>query len=142
MLKEQFKRLKYNLNLTKVKNLDEIIRGNSVKILDIKLKFNDPFNVSFFKHSSNYVIESLELAHKYASEGKALGIINCAINKKLLKKEKIGVTEFLASKSRIKNNSEVMLIYNNKFAVSPITTHIDIKDISKEIEKKKYYREN
>ena len=29
-----------------------------------------------------------------------------------------------------------MLIYNNKFAVSPITTHIDIKDISKEIEKK------
>ena len=134
LLKEQFKRLKYNLNLTKVKNLDEIIRGNSVKILDIKLKFNDPFNVSF-KHSSNYVIESLELAHKYASEGKALGIINCAINKKLLKKEKIGVTEFLASKSRIKNNSEVMLIYNNKFAVSPITTHIDIKDISRKLRK-------
>ena len=140
LLKEQFKRLKYNLNLTKVKNLDEIIRGNSVKILDIKLKFNDPFNVSF-KHSSNYVIESLELAHKYASEGQALGIINCAINKKLLKKEKIGVTEFLASKSRIKNNSEVMLIYNNKFAVSPITTHIDIKQVSNKIGIKKFESE-
>ena len=100
-MKEQFKRLKYNLNLTKVKNLDEIIRGNSVKILDIKLKFNDPFNVSF-KHSSNYVIESLELAHKYASEGKALGIINCAINKNCSKKKKLVSLNFLYQNLELK----------------------------------------
>ena len=98
-MKEQFKRLKYNLNLTKVKNLDEIIR-EILKILDIKLKFNDPFNVSF-KHSSNYVIRSLEL-HKYASEGKALGIINCAINKNCSKKKKLVSLNFLHQNLELK----------------------------------------
>ena len=61
------------------------------------------------------------------------GIINCAINKNLLKKKKAGVTEFLASKCKVKNNSEVMLIWNKNFSVSPITTHIDIKDITKKL---------
>ena len=62
-----------------------------------------------------------------------MGIINCPIDKKLLIKNKIGVTEFLAKKCGIKNNSEVMLIKSDKFSVSPITTHIDIKDIAKKI---------
>ena len=37
------------------------------------------------------------------------------------------MTEFLAKKCKIKDNSEVMLISNNNLKVSPITTHIDIK---------------
>ena len=50
--------------------------------------------------------------------------------------KKIGVTEFLASKCKIKNNSEVMLIGNNKLSVAPLTTHIDVKEVSKKINKK------
>ena len=50
-----------------------------------------------------------------------------------MRKKNIGVTEILAKKCDIKNNSEVMLIKNKKFAVSPITTHIDIKNVSKTI---------
>ena len=64
-----------------------------------------------------------------------MGLINCPINKKLLK-NKIGVTEFLAKKCKVKNNSEVMLIRNKKFSVSPITTHLDLKDVSKKINNK------
>ena len=60
-------------------------------------------------------------------------MINCSIDKKLLKKRKIGVTEFLASKCKIKDNSEVMLIRNKNLSVSPITTHIDIKEIQKKL---------
>ena len=60
-----------------------------------------------------------------------LKVINCAIDKNLLGKNKFGVTEYLASKSNVKNNSEVMLIYNKKLSVSPITTHVDLKDVSK-----------
>ena len=63
------------------------------------------------------------------------GIINCPIDKKLLKKEKIGVTEYLANKCKLKNK-EVMIIRNEKLAVCPITTHIDIKQISKRINSK------
>ena len=50
------------------------------------------------KNSSRYVINSLNLAHKLALNKNVIGIINCPINKKLLKKAKFGVTEFLASK--------------------------------------------
>ena len=63
-------------------------------------------------------------------ENNTLGLINCAISKKLLSKSNIGVTEFSAKKSKFINNSEVMMIRNNKFSVCPITTHIDIKDIT------------
>ena len=41
------------------------------------------------------------------------------------------MTEFLASKCNIKNNSEVMFIGNNKLSVAPLTTHIDVKEVSK-----------
>ena len=37
---------------------------------------------------------------------------------------------------KLKDNSEVMLIKNKNFAVSPITTHIDIKDVPKKIKSK------
>ena len=37
----------------------------------------------------------------------------------------------MASKCKIKNNSEVMLIWNKKFSVSPITTHLDVKIVPK-----------
>ena len=65
-----------------------------------------------------------------ALKNNTLGLINCAISKKLLSKSNIGVTEFLAKKCGLRNNSEVM-IRNNKFSVCPITTHTDIKDITK-----------
>ena len=53
----------------------------------------------------------------------------------LLNKKKIGVTEYLAAKCKIYNRSEVMLISNNKLSVCPITTHIDINQVSKHINK-------
>ena len=39
-----------------------------------------------------------------------MGLINCGIDKRLLKHKNTGVTEYLASKCNIKNNSEVMII--------------------------------
>ena len=81
------------------------------------------------------MLRSLNLAHKLGLEENVIGIINCAINKKLLKKNNTGVTEYLASKCEVKNNSEVMLIGNRKLYVSPITTHLDIKKISNNLKK-------
>ena len=45
-----------------------------------------------------------------------------------------GITEFLSKKSKVMGN-EVMLIYNKKLSVSPMTTHISINKISKTIKK-------
>ena len=47
-----------------------------------------------------------------------------------------GVTEFLGKKNKSKKFSEIMFLYNRKLSVVPITTHIKIKNISKNISKK------
>jgi 4-hydroxythreonine-4-phosphate dehydrogenase len=134
LIKQQFKKLKYHIEIEKIKNFDSNIKNNNLKIIDIDLKFKDPFNVEN-KKASKYIINCLNIAHKLALKKNVSGLINCAINKKLLVKKNIGVTEYLASKCDVKNNSEVMLIRNKKISVSPITTHIDLKDVSKNINK-------
>ena len=67
--------------------------------------------VKIKKNSSKFVIDCLNYAHKLALSNNSLGIINCPINKNLLKKQKIGVTEFLAKKKGV-CGKEAMLIYN------------------------------
>ena len=99
------------------------------------MNFKNPFDVSL-KSASKFVINSLNLGHKLALKDNVSGLINCAINKKLIKKNNSGVTEYLASKCKIKDDSEVMLIYNRKLAMKSITTHVDIKQVSKKIKTK------
>jgi len=72
-----------------------------------------------------------------AKSKKILGFINCPISKEFLFKGKNqGITEFLSKKSGNSGN-EVMLIYNKKLSVSPITTHIPLKQVSSKIKKSK-----
>ena len=132
LIKEQSQKLKLKTNIIKVANVNEKSNDNALKILNINLNYKSAFNVPF-KQASKFIIKSFNLAHYLATDKKILGLINCPINKILLKKNNIGVTEFLASKCKIKNNSEVMLIRNKRFAVCPITTHIDIKNVSKSL---------
>ena len=130
LLKDQFNILNFPGKITKKVNLKE--NDLTIKVLDVDLVYDDPFNVPV-KNSSKYILKSLKLAHKLALSENIAGIINCPINKKLLNKKNYGVTEFLASMCNIKDKSEVMLIGNKKLLVCPITTHIDIKNISKKI---------
>jgi 4-hydroxy-L-threonine phosphate dehydrogenase PdxA len=134
LIKKQFKILNYSIKLIKVEDINENIKTNRLKILNVDLNFKDPFKVES-DLASKFVIKSLNYAHKLGDDKGVIGIINCAINKKLLIKSRIGVTEYLASKCKVKNNSEAMLIRNSKLSVCPITTHIDVKQISKKINK-------
>lgn len=132
LLKEQFKKLKLPINMSIVKNNDLDINDCSLKIINIDLKFKNSFKVPK-KTASLFIQNSLILAHKIGLRKDIKGIINCAINKTLLSKNKSGVTEFFSSKCKVKKNSEVMLIKNEKLAVCPLTTHIDLKDVAKNI---------
>ena len=134
LLSNQFDKLNYKANLIKVNDIFDTNNSDKFKILDIKLSFKDPFNVTK-KSSSNYILRSLKLAHNLALSKNVAGIVNCPINKNLLNKKNIGVTEFFASKCNIKNDKEVMIIKNENLMVSPITTHLDIKSISKKLKK-------
>ena len=133
LIKSQFKKLKYNTKINKVENIFDQEGNLNIKILDVNLKFQNPFSVKK-NIASKFIKNSLEVCHNLALKNYTQGFINCPIDKNLLNsRKKIGVTEFLASKCKIKNNKEAMLIYNKKFSVCPLTTHLDIKEISKKI---------
>ena len=133
LINKQFKKIKSKTPIIKVKQIDENPITKKLKVIDIPLNFKNPFEVPL-KNSAKYIIQSFNLAHKLAKNKKVKGLINCPINKKLLhKSKKIGVTEFLASKCKINDESEVMLIHNKKLSIVPLTTHINIKNVSKKI---------
>ena len=70
-------------------------------------------------------------------ERKIYGLINCPINKKQIFADKsYGITEFLGKKMGVLGK-EVMLIYNKELSVAPITTHMKLKDVSRNLSKKK-----
>ena len=136
LIQAQLKKLNYSLKLIKVDNINQQTKHDCLKLINVDLKFNNPFNVSK-KNRSIFVKNCLNKAHQLASRTKEISIINCAIDKTLLSDEKIGVTEYLATKCKVKKDSEVMLIKNKNLAVIPITTHIDVREISKKINSKK-----
>ena len=133
LINKQFKKIKSRIPIIKIKQISDNSIKKKLKIIDISLNFKNPFKVSL-KNSTKYITECFNLAHKLAQNKEVKGLINCPIDKKLLhKSKKIGVTEFLASKCKINNDSEVMLIHNKKLSVMPLTTHINIKNVSKNI---------
>ena len=131
LINKQFKILKYNVKLKKLDNIEDKIDFKKINILNIDLKFTDPFKVSKIS-AINYVKNSLNFAHKLSSEKLINGFINCPINKSILPNQN-GVTEYLAKKCKIKKDTEVMLIKSKNFSVIPLTTHINLRQVSKKI---------
>src|SRR5210317_1009343 len=119
LLKNQFNKLNFNLPLNLIRELKEF-KKFKLNILDVKIS-----NSSISKRK--YILDCIDLAHKFSLKGKIKGFITAPINKNFL-----GVTEYLAYKNKVKNK-EIMLIYNKKLSVVPLTTHLEIKDIFKNI---------
>ena len=137
LLKKQFEILKIPLKINKINNLNDVNSKKGLSIYDIPIKFNKPF--AFEKiNKKNYIFKSLNIGIKFASEKKILGFINCPINKNEIFQNGLGLTEFLAKKTSTFGN-EAMLIYNKKLSVSPITTHIKLKKVSRSLSSKKIY---
>ncbi len=132
LFQKQLKKINIRLPIEEIK-LSEINKfSNKLKILNVPLKFDNPFNVSV-KQCSLFTKNTLDLAHHLANTKIISGFINCPINKKTaFKNTNMGVTEYLAKKNK-KNGVSVMLIYNKDFSVSPITTHIPLKQISRKL---------
>ena len=86
LLISQLKKLKMNLNFQIVKDLKEKSEMDKIKVIDVNVKFTNPFNVKK-NQASRYVIKCLNMAHRFALNENAVGLINCPINKTLLKKK-------------------------------------------------------
>ena len=46
LLTEQFKKLKYSIDLQKIKDINDNFKNNQLKILNVNLNFKDPFIIS------------------------------------------------------------------------------------------------
>lgn len=134
LLKSQFIKFGQSIDIVQVKSIDEKIKKNALKIININCNYLSPFSIKR-KDASIYVRNSLDAAHKLSLSKDVMGLINCPVNKKSFNYKKIGVTEYLSLKCKVSNNSEVMLIHNKKMSVSPLTTHIDINQVAKKIDK-------
>ena len=133
-----FKQLKYfNYNF-KINNISEdkihlIKNNNSINIINVNLSFKKNFDKSP-KNRSEYIKNSFKKALMILKKRQAIGLINGPVSKSLfLKKKFLGITEYLGHFTKTKN--VVMLIYNKNLSVSPITTHLPLKEVVKKINK-------
>ena len=134
LLQRQMKKLRYKLTLNEISNI-KYSKSNEINIINVDYKFKKIFN-KITSQSNEYIKNCFDLSFKIIKKNKSIGFINGPVSKKhFLKKKYPGITEYLARKTNSKN--QVMLIYNEKLSVSPITTHIPIKNVNKNIKKKK-----
>ena len=69
------------------------------------------------------------------------GLFTRLVSKKsFLKGKTLGITEYLAKKT--KKRDVAMLIFNKNLSVSPLTTHLALKDVHKKITKKKIFTQD
>jgi 4-hydroxythreonine-4-phosphate dehydrogenase len=134
LLKKQINKIKLKIQLVKINSIDEIKSIKKLNILNVPLK-----NRSLFKNNlintRNYIFNSLDLAHKLSLNKKIKGFINAPIDKTIFKNKFLGVTEYLGNKQKAKNK-EIMMIYNKKLSVVPLTTHLEIKNVTSKINSK------
>jgi len=138
LLNLQRKKLKYRIKLRKVRDSFLISKHNrhELMVYDVKYMQRLPFQKISIR-SNKYIFNCFDIVINLLKNKRILGFINCPIAKEFLFKNKHqGITEFL-SKKMGKHEKETMLIYNKKLSVSPLTTHVRLKDVSSKIKKSK-----
>jgi len=131
ILKKQFIKLNIKIPLVKIATLKDFKREEKLFILDVPLKFKTIFKVNSFDVKA-HIFKCFDVAHKLAINKKILGFINASVDKKIFDNKYLGVTEYLSEKNKSKNK-EVMMIHNKELSVVPLTTHVEIKNVTKKI---------
>ena len=139
LLIKQMKYLKYKFKinlLDKNEIKSKKLNNNSINIINVDFKFSKPFE-KISDRSNFYIEKCFKTGLEIIKKNSISGLINGPISKKnFLKEEYLGITEYLANKTK-KTDKVAMLIYNKKLSVSPITTHLPLKLVSKNLSKNK-----
>ncbi len=139
LAKKQMRKLNYRFkfNIVKINEISKITnKNNQINIFNINFKFKKIFD-KISQNSNDYLNKCFFAALKIISKYNLEFLINGPISKKhFLKKKYPGMTEYFAYKTKSRDK-EVMLIYGKELSVSPITTHIPLKQIFSKISKKK-----
>ena len=137
LLAMQMQKLKFK---KKIKLLDPTklskYRLNNKMINLINVDYNPTFAFEKISNKSNIFIKnSFRIAFQIIKKYKISKFINGPVSKKnFLNKKYLGITEYISEKFKTKKTC--MLIYNKNLSVCPITTHLPLKLVAKEISKK------
>ena len=119
--------------------------------INSKIEINEIYNPLNFKNYKKNTLNffNIENIHKekyqnllnqliianHLSKSSKIDLVTLPINKSIFKKkiEFIGMTEYLA---KINKRNTIMLMHGEKFSVIPLTTHINLKDVKKYLNKK------
>lgn len=133
-LQMKYLKIKYKIKILNYKKLSKYTLDNkSINLINIEYNQNKAFERISFK-SNKFIKNSFKLAFEIIRKENITRFINGPISKKyFLNKKYLGITEYISENFREKETS--MLIYNKILSVSPFTTHLPIKLLSKEIKK-------
>ena len=139
LIKSQLKILKNRLNFIIIdKNKINYKKlKNKIYLIDVEYNFINAFeaiSTKSKKYISNCFNEAIHLLNSKISNI----VVNGPVSKKnFLQNKYPGITEYIFDKSKKKlSKNSVMLIYNKRLSVSPITTHIPLKNVNKKINQK------
>tara|TARA_B110000003_G_scaffold251041_1_gene264517 strand:- start:1456 stop:2421 length:966 start_codon:yes stop_codon:yes gene_type:complete len=137
LLLKQMKKFNFykDIKILDYKNLNKLKLDNkSINLINIKYSQKKVFE-KISNKSNKYIKESFLMAFMLLKDGFANKLINGPISKKhFLDKSYLGITEFISNKFNVKKKA--MLIYNKELSVCPVTTHLPLKSVSKNINKK------
>jgi len=138
ILFKQSKALKENLLINEIdenKFFQNNVKLKKLNLIDIDFDQNKAFQ-KISSRSNKYIEKSFNIGLKIMESGISNKLLNGPISKKnFLKNKYVGVTEYLANKTNVKDYA--MVIFNKKLSVSPIITHEPLKLVSKNISKLK-----
>ncbi len=144
------RKIKNFILITDIKIFNKILKKRKIKLTynivnNRKNNFiylKDRFNIFSYKSNSleDNTYKSLKYGYKLCTNKKCIGIITLPLRKDLIinkiNKNFIGQTEFFQKIDRKENAN--MILYHKKIIISPLTTHIEVKKISRVISNKKY----
>ena len=139
LLQEQMKKLRFNFKINTVdKDITKLdtLNNKQINLVDVNYNFKRCFE-KISNKSNNYIKNCFDIALEILKRNKLTKFINGPISKKhFLKGKTLGITEYLAKKTN-KDHKVAMLIHNKSLSVSPLTTHLALKDVPRKISKKK-----
>ena len=139
LLQEQMKKLKFNYKINIIdKDFAKLdtLNNKQINLIDVNYNFKRCFE-KISNKSNDYIKNCFDIALEILKKNKLTKFINGPISKKyFLKGKTLGITEYLAKKTN-KDHEVAMLIHNKNLSVSPLTTHLALKDVPRKISKKK-----
>jgi len=137
LVKLQMAKLKFKkrIKIINQKNFfNSKLDNKCINLIDVKYNPSQAFEKISSK-SNNYIERCFEVAFQIIKKNNIKRLVTGPISKKtFLNKKYLGLTEYISKKFNVKKNA--MLIYNKKLSVCPLTTHLPLKLVTKNINKK------